>query len=437
MKKIFNLFIGIAAAAVLAAGITSCEKADYPDRFRSTDTKPSVSFVRYTYQDVFIEQAYMDELLCIVGNNLKSVREIWFSDQKASLNTSYITDNTLIVSVPASLPVVNTDQMYLVWGSQKDTLAYPFRVLPPAPAVNSMSNEWAKPGEVVTIYGNYFVEDAANPISVSFSGVDVPHDDITVSMTALTFPLPAGVPAGRVTVTTYSGSGRSKFQYLDDRNILFDWDGTRGGFASGYGWRDGSKVLRHPGDDSFSAIDGNYIVFTTDLKGEAGGDWPEDPMSFNYWPDEGSTSAHPELSSLPTFASYINKYGVGGLVLKFEYLIPASNPWKSCAMQLMFSGNEQVTSANGNNNYFSDTTFPRGLWRPWESTGSYDTGGKWMTASFPLTSFIYTCEGKDSGSVIDKSMLTGLTFFVWHGGVNGSDCTPVIAIDNIRVVPAQ
>ena len=436
MKKILFKLSGILAAAVLAAGLTSCEKADYPDRFRLSEGKPTVAFVRYTGQDVLIEQAYMDELLCIVGENLTSVREIWFSDQKAILNTSYITANTLIVSVPASLPQVATDQMYLVWGAQKDTVSYPFRVLPPAPAVNSMSNEWAKEGEVVTIKGNYFVEDEENPIQVSFSGIDVPHNTITLSMTELTFPIPAGAPAGTVTVTTYSGSGRSKFQYLDQRNILFDWDGTRGGFAMGYGWRDGSKVLHHPGDDAFTALDGNYIVFTNAMQGDAGADWAEDPMSFNYWPDPGSAD-HPELSSLPTFASYISKYGVGGLVLKFEYLIPSENPWQCQALQMMFSSNELVTIGTATNAYFSDTTFPRGLWRPWEATGSYDTGGKWMTATFPLTSFIYTHEGKDSGSVISKDHLTGLAFFVWHGGVNGTDCTPLIAIDNIRVVPAQ
>ena len=436
MKNILIKFTGIFAAMVLAASLSSCDRADYPDRFRLTEDKPTVSFVRYTSQDVFIEQAYMDEVLCIVGDNLTSVREVWFNDQKALLNTSYITKNTMVVSVPALLPTVNTDKMYLVWGSQKDTVSHPFRVLPPAPAVNSMSNEWAKPGETVTIKGNYFVEDAGNPIVVSFSGVEVPHSDIAVSMTELTFPVPAGAPAGRVTVTTYSGSGRSKFQYLDDRNVLFDWDGSRGGFAMGYGWRDGSKVLHHPGDDSFDAIDGNYIVFTSDLQGDAGADWLEDPMSFNYWPDAVG-SAHPPLSSLPTFASYIDKYGVGGLVLKFEYLIPASNPWQCQAMQLMFSSDELVTINTATNAYFSDATFPRGIWRPWESTGSYDTAGKWTTATFPLTSFIYTHEGKDSGSVIDKSYLTGLAFFVWHGGVNGSDCTPLIAIDNIRVVPAQ
>ena len=36
-----------------------------------------------------------------------------------------------------------------------------------------------------------------------------------------------------------------------------------------------------------------------------------------------------------------------------------------------------------------------------------------------------------------KTMLTGLTFFVRAGGVEGKDCNPVIMIDNIRVVPIE
>lgn len=435
MKNILNKLTGIVLAAACFIG---CEKADYPDRFRPTEEKPTVDFVRYTYQDVFIEQAYMDELLCIVGKNLTSVREVWFSDQQAVLNTSYITKNTLIVSVPASLPKVSTDQIYLIWGSQKDTVSVPFRVLPPAPMVTSLSNEWAKVGEVVTIKGNYFVEDAEHPIVVSFSGVEVPHNTITLSMTELSFPIPTGAPAGSVTVTTYSGTGRSKFQYMDMRNILFDWDGAHGGYANGHGWRDGSKVLRNPGDDvDIPALDGRYILFTADLPdGDPSGLWNEDPLSFNYWPEPGSAD-FPELSARPTFAEYIDKYGVGGLALKFEYFIPASSPWKACGLQLMFSSNELVTNANANNTYFTLDTFPRCVWTPWTATGSYDTGDKWMTATFPLTSFTQMVNSKDSGSVIDKTYLTGLAFFLYHGGIDGTACTPKIAIDNIRVVPVQ
>ena len=100
-------------------------------------------------------------------------------------------------------------------------------------------------------------------------------------------------------------------------------------------------------------------------------------------------------------------------------------------------GNDVVTYATGTNAYFSDTNVPRGLWLPWKNTGSYDTGGKWTTVSMNLSEFNKTHEGNKCDRTFDKTMLTGLTFFVWAGGVEGKDCNPVIMIDNIRVVPIE
>ena len=79
----------------------------------------------------------------------------------------------------------------------------------------------------------------------------------------------------------------------------------------------------------------------------------------------------------PEFAQLLEEYGFNGMQLKFEVNIPSSIPWQSCALQVMFTGNDVVTYATGTNAYFSDTNVPRGLWLPWKNTGSYDTGGKW------------------------------------------------------------
>lgn len=106
-------------------------------------------------------------------------------------------------------------------------------------------------------------------------------------------------------------------------------------------------------------------------------------------------------------------------------------------MQLIFTGDSYVTSANATNSYYGDTTLPRGLWNPWQATGSYDTGNEWVTVSVPLSNFIYTNEGGAAGSPLGKDNMTGLTFFVWHGGVEGTTCSPYICIDNIRVVPIE
>ena len=231
MKQIFKHMIGLVGVVLLAGNTVSCDRYDYPDRFRATEGLPTISYVRYADRDVFIEQAFMDEILCIVGTNLKSVHDIYFNDQKAILNSSYITDNTLVVSVPNTQAQDVTNKLYLC-NKNGDRVEYGFKVLPPIPKILSMSNEWAKEGEEVTLIGKYFMDVQ----SVSMPGAEVTDFSVDDSE-HITFKVPAGVSAGPVSVTTASGSTNSSFQYRDERNMLFDFDGLRGGFASGNGWR--------------------------------------------------------------------------------------------------------------------------------------------------------------------------------------------------------
>ena len=427
MKTIIKHIIGIVSAVVLAGCFTSCDQYDYPDRFRSTDGLPTISYVRYADKDVFTDQAFMDEILCIVGTNLRSVHDIYFNDQKAILNPSYITDNTLVVSVPNTQASEVTDKIYL-YNKEGSFVDYSFKVLPPVPKVLSMSNEWAAEGEEVTITGKYFMD----VLSVSMPGAEVTGFTVD-DAEHITFKVPAGASAGPVNVTTASGSANSAFQYLDQRNMLFDFDGLRGGFAAGNGWRaPATGHLHAPGDDAFPALDGNYLWLGVN---DPTSNWAEDEYSFDYWNSEDPNSSIPPLRTLPSFAGYIEKYGVGGLTLKFECLIPSSNPWTGASMQLMFSSSAWVSNDNMNNTYFSDGSVPRALWTPWQATGSYDTGDKWLTISIPLTEFTLTPEGNACGTKFDSSCLDGFALFIWSG-FSGSPCQPILAIDHIRVVPA-
>lgn len=432
-NKYMNWFF---AAAMTVAGFSMVACEDEPDKYEVSGGVPTVKYVRLTdpaAADSLLVGQYMSNTVCLVGDNLRSIYELYFNDQKAILNSSYITDHTLIVDVPKNIPAVVTDKIYMVTQA-KDTVTYDFKVLVPSPEVNSMSCEFSKPGSEVTLYGDYFIDDPNVPLTITMAG-NVPVTNITkISKTAVSFILPANAAQGYLTVKSIYGTGRSKFQYYDTRNILFDWDGSHGGLALAHGWRDGSKVWKAEDENS---IDGAYISFQgQELDGESGATWAEDPFSFNYWPEQGNEE-YPELSSLPAFAEMIKQYGVSGLQLKFEVNIPAGNPWQSCAMQLVFTGNDVVTFATGTNAYFSNTSVPRGLWIPWKNTGSYDTAGKWQTVAFNLSDFNKTHEGTACDKALDKDGLTGLTFFVWAGGVNGTTCNPVIMIDNIRVVSIE
>jgi hypothetical protein len=122
------------------------------------------------------------------------------------------------------------------------------------------------------------------------------------------------------------------------------------------------------------------------------------------------------------------------MALKFEVNIPASNPWTNLSMQCIFSGDEQVTLKTANNAFFNGTDYPRGLWTPWSQTGTYDTGGKWVTVTLPLSTFKYKNDGTPASVPLEAKNFTGLTLFIWSGVQNGTSCHPIIRIDNIRAI---
>jgi hypothetical protein len=117
-------------------------------------------------------------------------------------------------------------------------------------------------------------------------------------------------------------------------------------------------------------------------------------------------------------------------------------------MQIVFAGTDKTTygaggvDAYGNaihvqdNAYLNDKSVPRALYRPWTVTGSYDTGDEWITVSLPLAaSFVYSYDGTLCGSQMSKESFASLWIALYGGGVEGTDCTPIIKIDNIRIVP--
>ena len=427
IKKYFS-WMAVALVAVSSASLTSCK--DEPDKFELTDGQPEVQYIRpgtLAASDSLLTSAYMDAVICLVGNNLTSIREMWFNDQKAILNTSYITDHTLLVAVPGGIPEEVSDKIYMI-STGNDTVTYDFHVIVPAPTVSTMSNEWAHAGEEVTINGDYFIDDPNVPLTVTFSDGKV-ADIVSIAKTQIVVKVPEGATEGKVTVESIYGATKSKFQYADTRNILFDFDGSHGGLTTGHGWRNG--IVREADEHS---IDGGYLYFGgADIAGGIGATWAEDQFCINYWPGDG---AEP-LSDRAEMAKMLSTYDISKLQYKFEVCVPKASPWRSAAMQIMFTSDDNVTYGNAQNSYYGDTALPRGLWMPWQSTGSYDTDDKWVTVSIPLANFNKTHEGQASDGKLDKTFFTGLTLFVWHGGVEGTDCSPEFYIDNIRVVPIE
>lgn len=458
MKILNKISNGLALVASIAAlGLTSC--ADEPDKYESTGGVPRIDYIRCLSSEIksntdteetvytngqLVEEAGPQSTLCLVGDNLRSIVEVFFNDQKANLNTSVMTDNAVIVSVPVGIPNAVTDKIYMVT-TGNDTVSYDFHVVIPAPEVNAMTCEYAKAGEDVTIFGRYMIPDPSVPLTVSFKNaagnpIDVIVDTKTISedRTSFTVTVPEGAEEGEITVTSIYGSAKSPFRYKDSRGMLFTFDDARGN----NGW--------HPRDiiSDETSLDGNYMQLGPDaLDADAG--WNDGKYSFEYWPGSWED---PETFTNPSGIRLTDLFDADNwenMSLKFELNIPADNPWMAGALQIIPTSTATVTNGSAgtdaygnptggaNNVYISGGVVPRALYRPWTTNGgSYDTGGKWVTVTIPLASALaYGPDGSPATGSVTPESFAGLTLFLCSGGVPGTECNPILKIDNIRIVP--
>lgn len=445
MKTRYINWFFVAALAMMGCFMTACE--DQPDKYEIADGVPALKYVRSPLPeeaDSLLVGAYLGNTVCLVGDNLRSIYELYFNDQKATLNTSYMTDHTVLVDIPKNIPEEVTNKIYMITKSG-EKVDFDFSVMVPAPVVSSMSCEYAPAGSEAVLYGDYFVDDPNVPLTISMPGdITVEGEQITsITKTAVKFIVPEGAVQGNIRVKSIYGTGQSVFQYKDTRNILFDWDGKyEGALAAGNSWN-GDNEKKGQILASVPSVDGKYMVMGPATL--SGGQW-QTPGEYlmMYWPDPNATEGCVPLYNLPQFKKMLEDYKIEELVLKFEVYVPTSNPWMAEGMQIRFTSLDEVSMSNQTQDYIwnddeshEEGKAPRGVWVPWEETGSYDTNNQWVTVTLKMSEFNKLVSGLASDTEFTQDRFAGLSIFLRGGGVDGKECEPIICIDNIRVVPVE
>ncbi|MDD3320975.1 MAG: glycan-binding surface protein [Paludibacter sp.] len=413
-------FLNIIITVLVAVSFTACTE----DENSAIGGTPIVRYVRpcdATISDSLLTKSYLGSRITIIGEQLAGVTSIYFNDQKATLNPNFVTENAIIVDVPSGIPGLKEDLIKLY--TSTDSCYYTFETLVPAPTVKSMSCEYVSDGDVAHIQGLYFVNDAASPLKVSFEG-GLEAEIISQNITDLEVKVPVGAQPGPITVTSAYGEAESSLWFRDNRNIILTFNSdSYPDYGYFFGWHGGAGV------DTANGINGNYLIF-------AGGEMTDDT-----WND--SKFGFEKWTYLPTDPDLVDVGKLSDYVLKFEANIP--DVWSAAALQIVFTGAQDVMLnwQNGNgltyssdwsaaNGYLSDKAWPRALWIPWASTGTFKTDG-WITVSIPMTDFKFNGEG---GSVSPKGAghYSGITLLVNGGGIKGTACTPTFWIDNVRIV---
>ncbi len=360
---------------------------------------PSVKYIRTTNPDAadsLLTSAFMGSLIAIIGEDLDHTVELWFNDQRASLTPTYVTNETIIVNVPSSVPTEVNDKIRFVFSNGEEML-YDFKVNVPAPLLNSIKCEHVEDGGTVVLYGDFFFE----PVEVTFPG-GLKGDIVSIEKLQLEVTVPAGATSGNITVSTNFGEAESSFIFRDKRGLFWNFDDLTGG-----GWRPGNMA-------SDNGVSGNYAVLSGTVEGDW--HWVDDFLEIDLWGQAAGRPPGPLFNGVPD-----------DLLLRFE--VNVVKEWTGAWMQFIFSPWDNAGNAVNTNN-----TVAKGMWIPWEAEGSYITDG-WVTVSVPLSEFVYNHERSIDNLALDYPVGCGsLSVFVW-GPVPIPPNDIEIHVDNFRVVP--
>ena len=376
--KTFNHSILITIMTLAVVGIfTACQKDDLPN-----GGEPRITYVRVTNpisSDSLLVGAAQGKLIAIMGENLGKAVEMWFNDQKASLNPTYITNTTILVNVPAQIPLAISNKLKINFSDGR-TLLHQFEVQISKPLVSSMLSEHVNSGEIATIRGNFFYA----PITAKFTGGSL-GELVSVKDNEIQVRVPAGAQPGPITVKTNFGETESDFWFRDTRNVFIDSDPYEG-------WWNSSYVVSSPGAGDPPKISGNYLRFKKSIAA-----WSWNELA------GGPASAMPVHSKNIPDAAILKPEDYN---LKFE--VNTTKPYTSNMLKI-----NAGLSAEDNDAY---------LWKP-----PYDTKGQWQTVVIPFEEVVASYKVKPT--VNPAGYWSRLLF---HGP---GDLDADISLDNFRVVP--
>lgn len=378
MKSI-NKILFIALTIVTVGGIfTACDK----DGDGGTPVIDYVRITRPESSDSLLIGAGQGQLIAIMGKNLGKAQAIWFNDRPAQLTPTYISNTSILVRVPAEIPLEVNNKVKLLFANGYELL-YDFEVQISKPRIDGMVVEYVKENDIAIIRGDFFYM----PLTVKFAG-DVNGELVEVTDTEIKVRVPAGAQPGQITVTTNFGEMSSNFWFRDNRNMLIHNDPYSG-------WWGGGNVV--PGTDPL-AINGNFTRITANI-----GSW-----GWTEWiggREDALTTSH----NLPDDA-VLNP---GKYVMKFE--VNTLKPYNGNRIKFMIGQVNNPDPSWDNEPFF---------WEP-----PFDTNGEWVTVSIPFDEVV----AKYTTNWGVRPQGYGVKIWFHGPGTLAAD----IAFDNLRVVPAD
>lgn len=203
MKNLKTKFLlsFISMALLTISVFSSCEDTNSDT---TTGTLAITSVVKSVAGDLTpVTQGDPENFYIIRGSGFLSTQKVYFNDFDTYFNPTLITDTEIFVLIDKNTPYANaSNELKIV--TKSGSITYPFLVSPPAPNFGNFNPVNAADGEVITIYGNFFI----NP-TVKIGTTTVPA--ISATLTEIKVKLPVGSNKKNVSITTISGTATSTY----------------------------------------------------------------------------------------------------------------------------------------------------------------------------------------------------------------------------------
>lgn len=353
-------------------------------------------------KDSTFTQSFPGTMIIIHGENFNDLKKVYFNGKDTYFNMNYTTNRSIVITIPADAPTLATDPeapdlIRVVTGHGETTFS--FKLLVEAPIIYSVSNEFAKAGTQITLYGKRFfqIEKVMFPGGLEGTEMSIKGDSLIM------VKVPANLTTGgSLIISNEFGADTVSFQ--NKANMISNFDEV-----NNYSW--GATAIQdnpapYPGNN------GQYAVMQFANVSPGNFSWWEGGRSVNLNPSQQIPQA--ELSNS------INDY-----VMKFEIYV--KEPWSAGTLMIQPQGSWTYIN----------------LYRPWKisatSTKAFVTEG-WRTVTVPLNMFL-TKENNLDGTGDPAPNLAALLGATGNSALNfifvNDGVTEVakfdIAIDNIRI----
>lgn len=193
------------------------------------DSSSTYNDTRIDPFDSTVTVGRLNNLYGILGTNLLTTSKVSFNGVSVYFNPALLTDNSIIVTIPAGVPFGPSQSNKLTIVTQYGSIDYTFGIQQPPPVITSFVPLAGSPGDIVTITGSVF--DAVSGVRFDNAPAQIVG---TPSTTQIQVKVPAGVVQSFIYVTTPGGTTKSPASF-GFKSLVYD-DALFGGWGNYTGY---------------------------------------------------------------------------------------------------------------------------------------------------------------------------------------------------------